>query len=89
MAIAFLQRVSPPSISLSLMADFSTDAAGAILASHDFWNYTLTRIPAGVPADRYRGVFAAERRVCAAVVVRTTGGRGQPARRSPDVRPDR
>jgi hypothetical protein len=37
-AIAFLQRVSPQSVSLSFMHDFSTDAAGvAMLASSYFW----------------------------------------------------
>ena len=37
-AIAFLQRVSPQSVSLSFMTDFGTDAAGvAMLASSYFW----------------------------------------------------
>src|SRR5260370_441786 len=53
-AIAFLQRVSPQSVSLSFMADFSTDAAGvAMLASSYFWGYTLMQIPAGLLVDRY------------------------------------
>ena len=53
-AIAFLQRVSPQSISANFMADFSTDAAGvAMLASSYFWGYTLMQIPAGVLVDRY------------------------------------
>lgn len=53
-AIAFLQRVSPQSISLSFMADFHTDAAGvAMLASSYFWGYTLMQIPAGLLVDRY------------------------------------
>src|SRR6202049_3957521 len=53
-AIAFLQRVSPQSISLNFMADFGTDAAGvAMLASSYFWGYTLMQIPAGVLVDRY------------------------------------
>src|SRR5260221_387202 len=53
-AIAFLQRVSPQSVSLSFMADFGTDAAGvAMLASSYFWGYTLMQIPAGVLVDRY------------------------------------
>lgn len=53
-AIAFLQRVSPQSISLSFMHDFSTDAAGvAMLASSYFWGYTLMQIPAGILVDRY------------------------------------
>ena len=53
-AIAFLQRVSPQSISLSFMHDFSTDAAGvAMLASSYFWGYTLMQIPAGLLVDRY------------------------------------
>jgi predicted MFS family arabinose efflux permease len=53
-AIAFLQRVSPQSVSLSFMHDFSTDAAGvAMLASSYFWGYTLMQIPAGVLVDRY------------------------------------
>lgn len=53
-AIAFLQRVSPQSISLNFMHDFSTDAAGvAMLASSYFWGYTLMQIPAGVLVDRY------------------------------------
>ena len=52
-AIAFLQRVSPQSISANFMADFSTDAAGvAMLASSYFWGYTLMQIPAGVLVDR-------------------------------------
>ena len=51
-AIAFLQRVSPQSISLSFMHDFNTDAAGvAMLASSYFWGYTLMQIPTGVLAD--------------------------------------
>ena len=53
-AIAFLQRVSPQSVSLSFMHDFSTDAAGvAMLASSYFWGYTLMQIPAGLLVDRY------------------------------------
>src|ERR1700755_1084720 len=53
-AIAFLQRVSPQSISLSFMNDFGTDAAGvAMLASSYFWGYTLMQIPAGLLVDRY------------------------------------
>ena len=53
-AIAFLQRVSPQSVSLNFMHDFSTDAAGvAMLASSYFWGYTLMQIPAGVLVDRY------------------------------------
>ena len=53
-AIAFLQRVSPQSVSLSFMHDFSTDAAGvAMLASSYFWGYTLMQIPAGILVDRY------------------------------------
>ncbi len=53
-AIAFLQRVSPQSVSLDFIADFSTDAAGvAMLASSYFWGYTLMQIPAGVLVDRF------------------------------------
>src|SRR6266705_168486 len=53
-AIAFLQRVSPQSVSLSFMQDFSTDAAGvAMLASSYFWGYTLMQIPAGLLVDRF------------------------------------
>lgn len=53
-AIAFLQRVSPQSVSLSFMTDFGTDAAGvAMLASSYFWGYTLMQIPAGLLVDRY------------------------------------
>jgi predicted MFS family arabinose efflux permease len=53
-AIAFLQRVSPQSVSLSFMADFHTDASGvAMLASSYFWGYTLMQIPAGLLVDRY------------------------------------
>jgi MFS family permease len=53
-AIAFLQRVSPQSVSLNFMLDFSTDAAGvAMLASSYFWGYTLMQIPAGLLVDRY------------------------------------
>jgi predicted MFS family arabinose efflux permease len=53
-AIAFLQRVSPQSVSLDFMADFSTDAAGvAMLASSYFWGYTLMQIPAGLLVDRH------------------------------------
>src|SRR5258705_1024694 len=53
-AIAFLQRVSPQSVSLTFMHDFSTDAAGvAMLASSYFWGYTLMQIPAGVLVDRF------------------------------------
>src|ERR1700681_4897580 len=53
-AIAFLQRVSPQSVSLSFMTDFGTDAAGvAMLASSYFWGYTLMQIPAGLLIDRY------------------------------------
>src|SRR5262249_3350068 len=53
-AIAFLQRVSPQSISLSFMHDFGADAAGvAMLASSYFWGYTLMQIPAGLLVDRY------------------------------------
>jgi MFS family permease len=53
-AVAFLQRVSPQSVSLSFMADFGTDAAGvAMLASSYFWGYTLMQIPAGLLVDRY------------------------------------
>lgn len=53
-AIAFLQRVSPQAVNLSLMHDFGTDAAGvAMLASGYFWGYTLMQIPAGLLVDRY------------------------------------
>src|SRR5665647_2884959 len=53
-AIAFLQRVSPQSITTDFMVDFSTDATGvAMLASSYFWGYTLMQIPAGVLVDRY------------------------------------
>jgi predicted MFS family arabinose efflux permease len=53
-AIAFLQRVSPQSVSQSFMADFHTDASGvAMLASSYFWGYTLMQIPAGLLVDRY------------------------------------
>lgn len=53
-AIAFLQRVSPQTVSLPIMHDFSTDAAGvAMLASSYFWGYTLMQIPAGLLVDRY------------------------------------
>src|SRR6202166_5451636 len=53
-AIAFLQRVSPQSVSLSFMQDFRTDAAGvAMLASSYFWGYTLMQVPAGLLVDRY------------------------------------
>jgi MFS family permease len=53
-AIAFLQRVSPQTVSLSFMHDFSTDASGvAMLASSYFWGYTLMQIPAGILVDRY------------------------------------
>lgn len=53
-AIAFLQRVSPQSITANFMTDFSTDAAGvAMLASSYFWGYTLMQIPAGLLVDRY------------------------------------
>lgn len=53
-AIAFLQRVSPQSVSLSFMTDFGTDAGGvAMLASSYFWGYTLMQIPAGLLVDRY------------------------------------
>jgi predicted MFS family arabinose efflux permease len=53
-AIAFLQRVSPQTVSLSFMHDFGTDAAGvAMLASSYFWGYTLMQIPAGLLVDRY------------------------------------
>src|SRR5436190_286235 len=53
-AIAFLQRVSPQSVSLNFMQDFSTDAAGvAMLASSYFWGYTLMQIPAGILVDRF------------------------------------
>ena len=53
-AIAFLQRVSPQSITSNFMADFNTDAAGvAMLASSYFWGYTLMQIPAGLLVDRY------------------------------------
>ncbi len=53
-AIAFLQRMSPQSVSLSFMQDFGTDAAGvAMLASSYFWGYTLMQIPAGLLVDRY------------------------------------
>jgi predicted MFS family arabinose efflux permease len=53
-AIAFLQRVSPQSLTSNFMADFSTDAAGvAMLASSYFWGYTLMQIPAGLLVDRY------------------------------------
>ncbi|MCC8969862.1 MFS transporter [Bradyrhizobium brasilense] len=53
-AIAFLQRVSPQSVSLNFMHDFNTDAAGvAMLASSYFWGYTLMQIPAGLLVDRY------------------------------------
>ena len=53
-AIAFLQRVSPQSVNLNFMTDFSTDAAGvAMLASSYFWGYTLMQIPAGILVDRF------------------------------------
>jgi MFS family permease len=53
-AIAFLQRVSPQTVSLSFMHDFGTDASGvAMLASSYFWGYTLMQIPAGLLVDRY------------------------------------
>jgi MFS family permease len=53
-AIAFLQRVSPQTVSLSFMRDFGTDASGvAMLASSYFWGYTLMQIPAGLLVDRY------------------------------------
>jgi MFS family permease len=53
-AIAFLQRVSPQSISSNFMHDFGTDASGvAMLASSYFWGYTLMQVPAGVLVDRY------------------------------------
>ena len=53
-AVAFLQRVSPQSVSLNFMTDFDTDAAGvAMLASSYFWGYTLMQIPAGLLVDRY------------------------------------
>src|ERR1700692_3324559 len=53
-AIAFLQRVSPHSLSVNFMHDSSTDAAGvAMLASSYFWGYTLMQIPAGLLVDRY------------------------------------
>ncbi len=53
-AVAFLQRVSPQSVSLSFMTDFGTDAGGvAMLASSYFWGYTLMQIPAGFLVDRY------------------------------------
>jgi len=53
-AIAFLQRVSPQSVSLAFMHDFGTDAAGvAMLASSYFWGYTLMQIPAGLLVDRF------------------------------------
>ena len=53
-AIAFLQRVSPQSITTNFMIDFNTDAAGvAMLASSYFWGYTLMQIPAGLLVDRY------------------------------------
>ena len=53
-ALAFLQRVSPQSVSISFMTDFNTDAAGvAMLASSYFWGYTLMQIPAGLLVDRY------------------------------------
>ena len=55
-AIAFLQRVSPQSVSLNFMHDFGTDAAGvAMLASSYFWGYTLMQIPAGWLGDRWGG----------------------------------
>ena len=53
-AIAFLQRVSPQTVSLNFMHDFGTDAAGvAMLASSYFWGYTLMQVPAGLLVDRY------------------------------------
>src|SRR3569833_3316735 len=53
-AIAFLQRVSPQTVSFSFMHDFGTDASGvAMLASSYFWGYTLMQIPAGLLVDRY------------------------------------
>jgi len=53
-AIAFLQRVSPQTVSLSFMRDFGTDASGvAMLASSYFWGYTIMQIPAGLLVDRY------------------------------------
>ncbi|MGL3209707.1 hypothetical protein [Bradyrhizobium sp. BR 1433] len=55
-AIAFLQRVSPQSVSLNFMHDFNTDAAGvAMLASSYFWGYTLmadSGRPSGRPLRR-------------------------------------
>ena len=51
---AFLQRVSPQTVSLSFMQDFGADAGGvAMLASSYFWGYTLMQIPAGLLVDRY------------------------------------
>lgn len=53
-AIAFLQRVSPQTVSVGFMRDFGTDASGvAVLASSYFWGYTLMQIPAGLLVDRY------------------------------------
>jgi MFS family permease len=72
-AIAFLQRVSPQTVSLNFMHDFSTDAAGvAILASSYFWGYTLMQIPAGLLVDRY-GV---KRVVLFSMVVSSLGSAG-------------
>ena len=52
-AIAFLQRVSPQTVSLNFMHDFSTNAAGvALLASSYVWGSTLRPIPAGLLVDR-------------------------------------
>jgi MFS family permease len=69
-AIAFLQRVSPQTVSLSFMHDFNTDASGvAMLASSYFWGYTLMQIPAGLLVDRY-GV---KRVVLSSMVASTLG----------------
>ncbi|WP_338691034.1 MFS transporter [Bradyrhizobium sp. 26S5] len=69
-AIAFLQRVSPQSVSLSFMHDFDTDAAGvAMLASSYFWGYTLMQIPAGLLVDR----FGVKRVVLASMIASSLG----------------
>ncbi|UGY16142.1 MFS transporter [Bradyrhizobium septentrionale] len=69
-AIAFLQRVSPQSMSLSFMHDFDTDAAGvAMLASSYFWGYTLMQIPAGLLVDR----FGVKRVVLASMIASSLG----------------
>jgi MFS family permease len=69
-AIAFLQRVSPQSITHGFMLDFNTDVAGvAMLASSYFWGYTLMQIPAGLLVDR----FGVKRVVLASMVASSLG----------------